>query len=218
MIDLFDDPLGFLSRLILQIPALLVAVTVHELAHAVVADRLGDPTARRLGRLTLNPLPHIDPVGAIAFVLAGFGWAKPVPVSAQNLRHPVRDMALVAAAGPLSNFTAAFVALLAVRVLGRLDGIAPSVVTEPLAGVLFWTYVFNLALGIFNLIPLPPLDGGHFLPYLFPRASWSFIHQIEQMGPFLLILLLLTGATRYVVQPVFNAVSAFYLSIVRLVI
>ena len=218
MIDLFDDPLGFLSRLILQIPALLVAVTVHELAHAVVADRLGDPTARRLGRLTLNPLPHIDPVGAIAFVLAGFGWAKPVPVSAQNLRHPVRDMVLVAAAGPLSNFTAAFVALLAVRVLGRLDGIAPSFVTEPLAGVLFWTYVFNLALGIFNLIPLPPLDGGHFLPYLIPRASWSFVHQLEQMGPFLLILLLLTGATRYVVQPVFNAVSAFYLSIVRLVI
>ena len=181
MIDLFDDPLGFLSRLILQIPALLVAVTVHELAHAVVADRLGDPTARRLGRLTLNPLPHIDPVGAIAFVLAGFGWAKPVPVNAQNLRHPVRDMAWVAAAGPLSNFTAAFVALVAVRVLGRLDG-------------------------------------GHFLPYLIPRASWSFIRQLEQVGPFLLILLLLTGATRYVVQPVFNAVSAFYLSIVRLVI
>jgi Zn-dependent protease len=218
MIDLFDDPIGFLSRLVLQIPALLVAVTVHELAHAVVADRLGDPTARRLGRLTLNPLPHIDPVGAIAFVLAGFGWAKPVPVSAQNLRHPVRDMAWVAAAGPLSNFAAAFVALVAVRGLGRLDGLAPSFVTEPLAGVLFWTYVFNLALGIFNLIPLPPLDGGHFLPYLIPRASWSFIHQLEQMGPFLLILLLLSGATRYVVQPVFNAVSAFYLSVVRFVI
>ena len=111
MIDLFDDPVGFLSRLVLQIPALLVAVTVHELAHAVVADRLGDSTARRLGRLTLNPLPHIDPIGALAFVLAGFGWAKPVPVNAQNLRHPVRDMAWVAAAGPLSNFSAAFVSM-----------------------------------------------------------------------------------------------------------
>ena len=217
MIDLFDDPLGFLSRLILQIPALLVAVTVHELAHAVVADRLGDPTARRLGRITLNPLPHIDPLGAIAFVLAGFGWAKPVPVSARNLRHPVRDMAWVAAAGPLSNFAIAFVALVAVRLLGRAGGALPFVM-DPLAGVLFWTYVFNLALGIFNLIPLPPLDGGHFLPYLFPRASWSFIHQLEQMGPFLLILLVLTGATRYVVQPIFNAVSGFYLSVVRLVV
>ncbi len=217
MTDLFDDPLGFLSRLVLQIPALLVAVTVHELAHAVVADRLGDPTARRLGRITLNPLPHIDPLGAIAFVLAGFGWAKPVPVSARNLRHPVRDMAWVAAAGPLLNFAIAFVALVAVRLLGRAGGALPFVM-DPLAGVLFWTYVFNLALGIFNLIPLPPLDGGHFLPYLFPRASWSFIHQLEQVGPFLLILLVLTGATRYVVQPIFNAVSGFYLSVVRLVV
>ncbi len=217
MNDLFDDPLGFFSRLILQIPALLVAVTVHELAHALVADRLGDPTARRLGRITLNPLPHIDPLGALAFVLAGFGWAKPVPVNAQNLRHPVRDMAWVAAAGPLSNFLVAFVALVAVRLLSRVGGALPFVI-EPLAGVIFWIYVFNLALGIFNLIPLPPLDGGHFLPYLFPGASWSFIHQLEQAGPFLLILLLMTGATRYVVQPVFNVVSGFYLSVVRLVI
>jgi len=217
MTDLFDDPLGFLSRLILQIPALLVAVTVHELAHALVADRLGDPTARRLGRITLNPLPHIDPLGAVAFVLAGFGWAKPVPVSARNLRHPVRDMAWVAVAGPLSNFLTAFLALIVVRLLGRAGGAVPFVM-EPLAGVLFWTYVFNLALGIFNLIPLPPLDGGHFLPYLFPRASWSFIHQLEQIGPFLLILLVLTGATRYVVQPVFDVVNDFYLSVVRLLV
>ncbi len=217
MTDLFDDPLGFLSRLILQIPALLVAVTVHELAHAVVADRLGDPTARRLGRITLNPLPHIDPLGAIAFVLAGFGWAKPVPVNARNLPHPVRDMAWVAVAGPLSNFATAFVALVAVRLVGHLGGALP-LVTEPLAGVLFWTYVFNLALGIFNLIPLPPLDGGHFLPYLFPRASWGFVHQLEQVGPFLLMLLVLTGATSYVVQPVLRAMSAVYLSVVRLLV
>lgn len=217
MTDLFDDPVRFLSRLILQIPALLVAVTVHELAHALVADRLGDPTPRRLGRITLNPLPHIDPLGALAFVLAGFGWAKPVPVSAQYLGRPIRDMALVAAAGPLSNFLVAFVALVAVRVLSHLGGAMPFV-SEPLSGVLFWTYVYNLALGIFNLIPLPPLDGGHFLPYFFPRASWSFIHQLEQVGPFLLILLVLSGATRYIVQPVFNAVSGFYLSVARLMV
>ena len=217
MTDLFDDPVRFLSRLILQIPALLVAVTMHELAHALVADRLGDPTPRRLGRITLNPLPHIDPLGALAFVLAGFGWAKPVPVSAQYLGRPIRDMALVAAAGPLSNFLVAFVALVAVRMLSHLGGAMP-LVSEPLSGVLFWTYVYNLALGIFNLIPLPPLDGGHFLPYFFPRASWSFIHQLEQVGPFLLILLVLSGATRYIVQPVFNAVSGFYLSVARLMV
>ena len=111
MSDLFGDPLGYLFGLILKLPALLIAVTVHELAHALVADRLGDPTARRLGRITLNPLPHIDPLGALAFVLAGFGWAKPVPVDARNFRHPIRDMVWVAVAGPMSNFAVAFVTL-----------------------------------------------------------------------------------------------------------
>src|SRR5215475_15740452 len=108
MTDLFGDPSRFLQRVLLQLPALLVAVTVHELAHAIVADRLGDPTARRLGRITLNPLPHLDPLGAIAFILAGFGWAKPVPVNAHNLKNPRRDMAQVALAGPVSNFILAF--------------------------------------------------------------------------------------------------------------
>jgi Zn-dependent protease len=219
MIDLFDDPVGYFSRLILQIPGLLVAVTVHELAHAVVADRLGDPTARRLGRLTLNPLPHIDPVGAIAFMLAGFGWAKPVPVSASNLQHPVRDMALVAAAGPLSNFTAAFATLVAAPlILGQLHGAMPSVATKIVASVVDGVYKLNLILGVFNLIPLPPLDGGHFLPYLFPRLSRTFINQLEQVGPFLLILLLLTGGTHYVLEPVVDAVHALLLSLARLVI
>ncbi|HSB40390.1 MAG TPA: site-2 protease family protein [Methylomirabilota bacterium] len=217
MTGLFDDPVRFLTELILKLPALLVAVTVHELAHALVADRLGDPTARRLGRITLNPLPHIDPLGALAFVLAGFGWAKPVPVNARNLRHPIRDMAWVAAAGPLSNFAVAFVALVAVRLLGRAGDAVP-LAGETLVHVLFFVYLFNLALGIFNLIPLPPLDGGHFLPYLFPRASWGFIHQLEQAGPFLLILLVLSGATRYVVDPVLRLVSGFFLSIVRLLV
>src|SRR5258705_3525491 len=117
MTDLFGDPALFIQRLLLQLPALLVAVTVHELAHALVADRLGDPTARRLGRLTLNPLPHIDPLGAIAFVLTGFGWAKPVPVNARNLPHPVRDMAWVAVVGPLSNFAIDFLTLVAMHLI-----------------------------------------------------------------------------------------------------
>ena len=216
MTDLFADPLGFLQRLILQIPALLVAVTVHELSHGLMAERLGDPTARQQGRITLNPLPHIDPLGALAFVVAGFGWAKPVPVNAHNLRHPMRDMAWVAAAGPISNFVVAFVALVAVRLVGRL-GAAPFL-AEPVAGMLFYIYLFNLALGIFNLIPLPPLDGGHFLPYFLPRGSWTLLRQLEQYGPFILILLLMTGATRYIVGPVFALVSALYLGLVRLII
>jgi Zn-dependent protease len=213
MTELFDNPLGFLSGLVLKIPALLVAVTVHEVAHALVADRLGDPTARRLGRITLNPLPHIDPIGALAFVLAGFGWAKPVPVNALNFRHPVRDMVWVAAAGPLSNFLAALAALVAVRLVVQT---APGgFVGEPLGQMLVLIYVFNLVLGVFNLIPLPPLDGGHFLPYLFPRAG-SFIHQLEQAGPFLLLLLVFSGATDRVMRPIIDLVGGVLLGVVRL--
>ena len=216
MIDLlFSDPARFVVQLLFLIPAFLVAVTVHELAHGVVADRLGDPTARVQGRLTLNPLPHIDVLGAVAFLLAGFGWAKPVPVNAYNLRHPRRDMAWIAAAGPLSNFAVAFVGLVAVVVIQRLG--LGAFVAEPLGGVLFAVFRFNLALGIFNLIPLPPLDGGHFLPYFLPRASWTTLHQLEQYGPMILLLLVMTGATRYVVGPVMNFMSGIYISLVQMI-
>lgn len=217
MIDrLVTDPIAFLQALLLMAPALLLAVTVHEVAHGWVADRLGDPTARLQGRLTLNPLPHIDPLGALAFVIAGFGWAKPVPVNPHNLRHPVRDMAYVAAAGPLSNFLVAFVGLVA---LGLVRGTVDTpFFAEPLTGMLGYVYAFNLGLAIFNLIPLPPLDGGHFLPYFFPRHAWPLLRQLEQYGPFILILLLLSGATRYIVTPVFQFVSGIYLLLVRLLL
>jgi len=216
MIDLFSDPLAFLQRLTLQIPALLVAVTVHELAHGLVADRLGDPTARLQGRITLNPLPHIDPLGALAFVLAGFGWAKPVPVNAYNLRHPTRDMALVAAAGPLVNFVVAFLALVALVLVDRYADVP--FFAAPLLGMLRFTYAFNLALAIFNLIPLPPLDGGHFLPYFLPGGSGRLLHRLEQYGPLILILLVMSGVTRHIIGPVFTVVSAFYIGLVRLLV
>jgi Zn-dependent protease len=185
-------------------------------AHGFVADRLGDPTARLQGRLTLNPLPHIDPIGALAFVLAGFGWAKPVPVNAAYLRHPARDMTLVAAAGPASNLVVAFVALVAFVLLRRLGGLP--FLAEPLGGMLFYMYQFNLVLAIFNLIPLPPLDGGHFLPYFLPRGSWSLLHQLEQYGPFILLLFVISGATHYVVGPAFQFVSGIYIALVRLIL
>jgi Zn-dependent protease len=214
MTDLFGDPAAFLQSLLLKVPALLLAVTVHEVAHGWVANRLGDPTARLAGRLTLNPLPHIDPIGAVAFVLAGFGWARPVPVNPANLRHPVRDMTWVAVAGPISNLLLAFVGLVALVLLRRAG--APLFLAQPLDGILLHVYQFNVVLAIFNLIPLPPLDGGHFLPYLFPRGSWSLLRQLEQYGPFILLLLVFTGATRYVIWPVFQLVSSFYVAILRL--
>jgi Zn-dependent protease len=209
MDGLLANPAAFLQSLVLKVPALLVAVTIHEVAHGWVAERLGDPTARLAGRLTLNPLPHIDPLGALAFVLAGFGWARPVPVNARNLRHPLRDMALVGLAGPLSNFLVAFVALLCLELVAR-GGAALPFVAVPVFGVLRWAYLFNLALGVFNLIPIPPLDGGHFLPYLLPRGSWSALRQLEQYGPILLLILVISGITRYIIGPAMAALDALY--------
>ena len=212
--DFLRDPAGAVQMLLLMIPGLLLAVTIHEVAHGWVADRLGDPTARLAGRLTLDPRPHIDPLGALAFVLAGFGWARPVPVNARNLRRPVRDMACVAAAGPLSNFAVAFVGLVLLVLTTRLlDG--NSFVARPVAGMLRYVYTFNLGLAIFNLIPLPPLDGGHFLPYFFPRRSWPLLARIEQYGPLILLLLVFSGATRYIVGPLFALVNGLYLGALR---
>ena len=208
------DPATFLAGLVLKIPALLLAVTVHEVAHAVTADRLGDPTPRRLGRITLNPFPHLDLLGAIAFVVAGFGWAKPVPVDARYFRHPLRDMAWVAAAGPAANFLAAFAGLVAFALARRAFVSAPF--AEPITGILLWIFEFNLALGIFNLIPLPPLDGGHFLPYLLPRGASRLLASLHQYGPMILLVLVFTGATRYVVGPVFDAMMSAYIALVRL--
>jgi Zn-dependent protease len=217
MIDhLFADPIGFLQHLVLMAPALLLAVTVHEVAHGWVAERLGDSTARLAGRLTLNPLPHIDPLGALAFVIAGFGWAKPVPVNAYNLRHPRRDMALIGAAGPLSNFVVAFVGLLALELIRRTT-LLPFVAV-PLFGMLRYVYLFNLGLGVFNLIPLPPLDGGHFLPYFLPRGASGVLRQLEQYGPILLLLLVISGGTRYIVGPAFALLHGLYVSVVRLIL
>jgi len=213
MTDLFGDPALLIQRVLLQLPALLIAVTVHELAHALVADRLGDPTARRLGRLTVNPLPHIDPLGAICLVLAGFGWAKPVPVDARNFRHPVRDMAWVALAGPVANFLSAFVALVLFLEL-RPVGVLPEPVLQALRAV----FTLNLALGIFNLIPLPPLDGGHFLPYLLPRAAAGVVRALERYGMLILLALVFTGATRWIVIPVFAWATQVMIALARLIV
>ena len=213
MTDLVADPAAFLQRLVLQLPALLIAVTVHELAHALVADRLGDPTARSLGRLTLNPLPHIDPLGALAFILAGFGWAKPVPVNAQNFRNPLRDMTWVAAAGPIANFLAAFAALVLILAL-RPAGIVPEAASRALS----YIYTFNLVLGIFNLIPLPPLDGGHFLPYLLPRGAADSLRGLERYGMIVLLVLVFTGIIQRILGPVFQWASRLMIAVARLIV
>ncbi len=188
-----DQVYGFDIKTLLLIPTGLLALTIHEFAHAYVADRLGDPTARLRGRLTINPLAHLDLLGTILIVLVGFGWAKPVPVDSRNFANPRRDMMAVAAAGPLSNVLCAVAASLLFRSLYGSAYVA-SLASAPLALAALMIFIhINLALAVFNLIPIPPLDGSRILYGLLPpRAVYQFL-RVEPYGVIVLFALFMFG-------------------------
>ncbi len=202
------DLTGWMQDLVLMIPAILIAVTFHEVAHGWTADRLGDPTARLAGRLTLNPLPHIDPIGALMFVIARFGWAKPVPVNPYNLRHPIRDMMWVAAAGPVANLVLASASLLLGELLiPFLRGPDLYFIAQPVLGMLRWTYRLNLYLAAFNLIPIPPLDGSSILKRFLPTNALVQFEKLEPYGFILLVLFLMSGVAPVVLGPLVSVLQ-----------
>ncbi len=172
-----------ITEWIIRIPVLLFAVTIHEYAHGKAALSLGDPTARDAGRLTLNPLPHIDPLGAICLFLFHFGWAKPVPVDTRYFKNPRRDTILMSISGPLANFAAAFVAGIFIRyLLLPWDGYAM---------LLVYMVFMNTGLGLFNLLPLPPLDGAHVMENLLPSRAATAYRRAGRYAPMVLIGVLL---------------------------
>lgn len=178
---LFNDPAAIAGVLI----ALVVGLTFHEFSHAFVADQLGDHRPRALGRVSLNPVRHVDPMGAVMLVLVGFGWAKPVPVNPSALRPGRRAMSVVAAAGPIANVAVAVLAAIVFRLLetAGIGGFALSAA--------FFTVLFNIVLAIFNLLPIPPLDGYNVvLPFLPPRLAMQ-VQRNAQYGMLLLLGLIL---------------------------
>lgn len=179
--------------LVLLLPAVLFAVTFHEYAHALVAAHLGDPTARQLGRLSLNPLVHLDLLGTLFFVLFGFGWARPVPVNPRNFAHPRQGMLQVALAGPLANITVAFVVGLLIK--------TPGLVGDPWLGFVAMLVRINVVLAVFNLIPIPPLDGSRILEGLLPLEQAQAYARIQPYGTVLILLLLSTGVVSQVMTP-----------------
>lgn len=195
---LSGDTSLMLQQLVLMVPAILLAVTVHEVAHGWTADKLGDPTARLAGRLTLNPLVHLDPIGALMFIVARFGWAKPVPVNSANLRHPLRDMVWVAAAGPAANFLLAALSLVVFRWTTAMD---LPFVTVPVREICRWSYILNLNLAAFNLIPIPPLDGSQILKGFLPRGALLSYERLEPYGFIVLVLFLVSGFAGAVLGP-----------------
>lgn len=183
---LFTNPPEF----ILIFGGLIIAIGLHEAAHCYMTDRLGDPTPRSAGRLTLNPLAHLDPIGTLAIVIANFGWGKSAPFDPYNLSNPKRDIPLIALAGPATNFALAILTSVILRLF---------TLPENIIDVLFTFLVLNLNLGLFNLIPIPPLDGSKIL---FGQKSLN----INPNSYFLLIILLVTGIIPAILRPITNLI------------
>ncbi len=196
----------------LRIPALLIAITVHEYAHGRMALYFGDDTAMRHGRLNLNPIHHLDPIGTLMILLVGFGWAKPVPINPNNFNSYRLGMRWVSFAGPMVNFIMGFISLLLLTLLFNAG----------LTGGLFLQFMLvlmqlNILLAIFNLIPIPPLDGSKILMSFLSAKYLGYYRTIEQYAPIILIALILTRVLGMIIFPLYNLVVTFYTLIIGLI-
>jgi len=205
-------------QLIVSALPILIAITFHELSHGFVANKLGDPTAKMMGRLTLNPIAHIDPFGTILMPLMFiiftngqfvFGYAKPVPINPMNFKNPRRDMAISAAAGPVTNILLSIVSILIIKVIiVPLSFVLPESLSEtvlmPLIMIFKSSVIINVVLAAFNMIPIPPLDGGRVLIGFLPYKHAVSYSKIEPFGFLIVIFLIATGIANYFVVPLVN--------------
>lgn len=217
---------GIARQIIVSAFPILIAITFHELSHGFVANKLGDPTAKMMGRLTLNPIAHIDLIGTVLMPLMliiftngqfVFGYAKPVPINPMNFKNPKRDMAISAAAGPITNLLLAILSMLILRLLIiPLAVLFPEslnmTVIEPLIMIFKSSVIINVILAVFNMIPIPPLDGGRVLTGFLPYKHAISFSRIEPFGFIIVIFLIATGIANYFVLPLVN----FFLRVLQL--
>ncbi len=192
---------NIIQQIIILAPPLLFALTFHELAHGYVAWRLGDPTARNAGRLTMNPLRHLDPLGVLAFIIMKIGWAKPVPVNPAYFKNPRQGMLLVALAGPGANIVLAVASALLVRLLIGFP-VLPYFILRPMAEMLAASVWINIMLAVFNCLPIPPLDGSKVLLGVLPPDMARSYEKLEPFGFILLLLLFYLGLISKVIMPI----------------
>jgi len=205
LFSLFQNPL----QLLYILPAILIGMTVHEWAHAFAAYKLGDPTAKNLGRMTLNPIAHFDIFGFLCLLLVGFGWAKPVPINSRNFKHFRRDDIIVSLAGITMNLIVAFLSSF-IYVLGFTQwGLGTN---EAFTSIFGSILSINLALAMFNLIPIYPLDGSHVLESLLIRRIPRFFMFMRQYGQIILIILLITGGATSVLSFLVSNVASGFIS------
>ena len=207
----------FITELIILAPPLLFALTFHEFAHGLVAYRLGDPTAKNAGRLTLNPLKHLDPLGTIAFFFIKFGWAKPVPVNPIYFHNPKKGMLWVALAGPMTNLALAIISAIITKALWFIASAVPySAAAEsilvPLNAMLIASVWINLVLCIFNFLPIPPLDGSRILTGLLPNHLAIKYLQLERYGFIIILILAFSGLLSKVIVPIISLANHLLLS------
>jgi len=197
-----------LLSLVLTIPAVLIAITFHEYAHAFVADRLGDDTPRRQGRLTLNPLAHLDPVGSIMLVFAGFGWGKPVEINPRNFNRTVsmsKGEAIVSIAGPMMNFILSIIfSIIYFAIVKFVPQFSYTQLGIIILTLIQITVIINVGLGVFNLIPLPPLDGSKVLNHFLPYNAKEWFSRYSQVFYIVFIVLWITGIAGDIISPIIN--------------
>ncbi|WP_028583580.1 site-2 protease family protein [Desulfogranum mediterraneum] len=201
---------SFIQQLIILAPPFLFALTLHELAHGYVAYHLGDPTAKNAGRLTLNPLKHLDPLGVLAFIIMKIGWAKPVPVNPNYFRNPQQGMLLVALAGPGANVMLAIASAILVKFLLVIPPL-PIFILQPLLSMLVASVWINIMLAVFNCLPIPPLDGSKVLLGLLPPAAARSFARLEPFGFILLLALFYTGIIPKLIMPIIRYSHDFLL-------
>jgi Zn-dependent protease len=209
-----------IQQITISIIPIMFAVILHEISHGYAALKLGDPTAKMLGRLTLNPLPHIDIIGTIIMPLALyvltdgkflFGYAKPVPINPNNFKNPKRDMAFTAAAGPVTNLLLAAISIILLKhvlipIASGMDASTLKTVIDPLGRMLIASLSINVVLAVFNMIPIPPLDGGRVLRGLLSYKNAETLDKIEPYGLIIVMLLVITPVANYIMYPVIRVI------------